>query len=107
MQIQLSVFICVHPWFKERKSKAPSKRQPDSIIIGVPLNPYNFLEKKEPRMNSDGHGLKPIAGIHSSPLAFIRGSTVRSKGPNSGELVALLSLNLGCASCLKALAFAY
>ena len=24
-----------------------------------------------------------------------------------GELVALLSLNLGCASCLKALAFAY
>ena len=26
---------------------------------------------------------------------------------NSGELVALLSLNLGCASCLKALAFAY
>jgi len=71
MQIQVSVFICVHPWFKERKSKAPSKRQPDSIIIGVPLNPYNFLEKKEPRMNSDGHGLKPIAGIHSSPLAFL------------------------------------
>ena len=90
MQIQVSVFICVHPWFKERKSKAPSKRQPDSIIIGVPLNPYNFLEKKEPRMNSDGHGLKPIAGIHSSPLAFIRGSTVRSKGPNSGELVVFI-----------------
>ena len=53
MQILVSVFICVHPWLKKR-SQAPSKRQPDSIIIGVPLAPYSSRRKrKEPPMDAD------------------------------------------------------
>ena len=53
---------------KKRKSKAPPKRQPESIITGVPLAPYSLRRKrKEPRMNSDGRGLKRSPGSPSLP----------------------------------------
>ena len=43
----------------------------ESIIMGVPLAPYSLRRKrKEPRMNSDGRGLKRSLGSPSLPHRF-------------------------------------